>query len=628
MKQFKTSFLYLIKVHALGLIVLTLLRLGLFVVGQHFLGNEAIGDLSLQATAFVRGLWFDNVIACYLLLLPLFVALVGYEMGYLGRRLLVPITRFMQIMWGVVIFISAADIPYFLYFFKHLNASIWNWAEYGATGMGMIFGEPSYYPPLAVFIVLLVMFVMLTNRFMRKAVARHFHLSLKHRIWGGCIGLILIGLCIFGIRGRVGYNPIKVSAAYYCEDAFLNQLGVNPTFNLLTSTLDEFRPENRELHLMDTDEAIRNISQYYGWNEAITLSSPNKENKKNVVLILMESMSAHLMERFGNKEHLTPFLDSLAQQSLFFTNCYSAGIHTNHGIFSTLYSFPALMGRNMMKGTDIPHYEGLPTELQRNGYRTMFFMTHESQYDNMNAFLRTNGYDEIFSQEDYPAEKVANSFGVQDDFLFSYALDRLNEKSSSPFFATLLTISNHPPYVLPEWFDAKNKDDEKAIVEYADHSIRRFFEAASHCSWYKNTIFILLGDHGKLIEKADNEMPESYNHIPLIIYSPDIKPAEIDGWATQMDVQRTVLSLLGMDSRLKNFSVDLLSQPRPCAVYTADDVMGTRCNGHLYIYRPATKQEFMYHDGMLTHQRDTTFQHLRTILFSHLQTMQALVKKH
>lgn len=71
-----------------------------------------------------------------------------------------------------------------------------------------------------------------------------------------------------------------------------------------------------------------------------------------------------------------------------------------------------------------------------------FFMTHESQYDNMNGFLRSNGYDEIYAQENYPSEKVVNSFGVQDDFLYEYAIPVLTERSASvqPFFATLLSI--------------------------------------------------------------------------------------------------------------------------------------------------------------------------------------------
>ena len=180
----------------------------------------------------------------------------------------------------------------------------------------------------------------------------------------------------------------------------------------------------------------------------LALQAADTLPRRNVVMVLMESMSASLMQRFGQSERLTPYLDSLYRESLSFANFYSAGNHTNHGLYATLYSFPSVMKRNAMKGSVIPTYSGLPTVLRDNGYDTMFFMTHESQYDNMNAFFRTNGYEEIYSQENYPADKVVNGFGVQDDYLFSYALPVLNRHAATgkPFFATLLTISNHPPY--------------------------------------------------------------------------------------------------------------------------------------------------------------------------------------
>ena len=142
-------------------------------------------------------------------------------------------------------------------------------------------------------------------------------------------------------------------------------------------------------------------------------------SRRNVVLVLMESMSASLMQRFGQEAQLTPCLDSLYRHSLSCANFYSAGNHTNHGLYATLYSFPSVMKRNAMKGSVIPAYSGLPTVLCVNGYDTMFFMTHESQYDNMNAFFRTNGYEEIYSQENYPADKLVSSWGVQDDYLFT-----------------------------------------------------------------------------------------------------------------------------------------------------------------------------------------------------------------
>lgn len=632
----------LLGVHAAGLVTLSLMRLALYAAGHHFLDTGSAGDILLQAQAFVRGVWFDNVIGCYILIVPLAFTVLCHLAGR-GRAALAPSLWWMRVLWVAAIAVSAANIPYFLYFFKNINSSIWNWAEYGTTTMGMLLGEKSYYPPMAGFVLLSALFLWLTGRVRRALVpagdaCRGEHKGLQARPWcpTGAMGVLVlgcaaIGLCLFGIRGRTGYNPIKVSAAYYCHDAFLNQLGVNPAFSLLTSTLDDRRPENRRLNLMPVGEArarcLRDMRRPLAYTLVPGGRHASELKGRNVVLILMESMSADLMGR-GQ----TPFLDSLACHSLFFPRFYSAGNHTNHGIFSTLYSFPALMFRNLMKGSNIPRYRGLPTVLRENGYRTLFFMTHESQYDNMNAFLRTNGYDEIYAQENYPRREVVNSFGVPDHYLYRYALHRL-AKQREPFMATLLSISNHPPYIIPDWFHPDAGEKEQQIVEYADDALRIFFKQASAQPWYGNTVFVLLGDHGKLTGSSESEMPDCLNHIPLIIHAPGMSPGEVTSWGMQMDVQPTLLSLLGITARQENFGQNLLRHPRSMALYTADNVIGARADGHLYICEPATGTEWMYltaADGELTPRErpDSTFLRMRQTLFSTLQTAQEEIRKH
>ena len=435
---------------------------------------------------------------------------------------------------------------------------------------------PEYYLSIGLFLLFLAGFIVWLV-----CLARYFHrrsltISASFPFWKRgvvvLVGACLIGLCIFGIRGRTGYNPIKVSAAYFCQDAFLNQLGVSPTFNLLTSVMDDMRPENKYLHLMDEQEAITKaqallnrqgeaaVSPLAVYRHASKADSV-QQGRPNVVLIMMESMSSKLMKHFGQSETLTPFLDSLYTRSISFRNFYSAGIHTNHGMYATLYSFPSILKRNAMKGSVIPTYSGLPNILKEQGYRTMFFMTHESQYDNMNAFFRTNGFDEIFSQENYPSEKVVNGFGVQDDFLYDYALNHLKKQSAqtSPFFAVLLSISNHPPYVIPSYFQPKSKNIEEQIVEYADWSIRQFIHKASQQPWFDNTIFVLLGDHGKLVGNPDSEMPQSYNHIPLMFYAPALLTAEEkENFGGQIDVAPTLLGMLRINYIQNNLGIDLL----------------------------------------------------------------------
>jgi len=624
MKAYLISLRYLLSMHLLGLLLLSLVRLVLFVAGHHFLsvGGRVSG-------AFVRGVWFDNVIACYIVLIPLAVATIAALAGRFQKACLHFCRWWMVVLLTVALGISCADIPYFLYFFKHLNSSIWNWTEYGATTLGMLFGEPAYYPPMLGFLFLAAILVWVSGRMFPGNLTCKKENVFKRMFSVLALGAILVGLTLFGIRGRRGYNPIKVSAAYYCEDAFLNQLGINPAFNLLTSTRDAFRPENKRLHLMDNDEAVAKTQHYLGrkgdsshplaYSYVPPVDSPAKGF--NVVLILMESMSYQLL---GQGQ--TPFLDSLVAKSISLPRCYSAGNHTNHGIYATLYSYPAIMFRNLMKGTNIPHYRGLPTVLHEHGYRNLFFMTHEAQYDNMNAFLRTNGFDEIYSQENYPREKVVNSFGVQDDYLYDYAIRRLRSQKS-PFFATLLSISNHPPFIIPPYFTPRSQHAEEQIVEYADWSLSQFFARARRQSWYANTVFVLLGDHGKLLSEAENEMPESLNHIPLLFYIPGHEPEVIDRWALQMDVQPTLLGLLGIRDRQANFGVDLRQVSRPCAFYTADNVIGARDKERLYVYAPSTQQEMCYYNGKLS-ARDSAFTALRDYLFSMLQTAEQLQSKH
>ena len=641
-KRFAISVGYLLSVHILALLFFGLFRLVLFCTTSYEFPQEIKGEWMLQGMAFVKGVWFDNVIACYILILPLVVMWIAGLFKYTAKWLYRAVAVWFIVMYTVAFSFTAANIPYFEYFFKIINSSIFNWFGYAGTTAGMIVGESSYYFPIALGLVSVVLFGVaaykLAMKFHALSVRKVLPYSLKDFVTVLVCGALLCGLCVFGIRGRTGYNPIKVSQAYYCQDPFLNQLGVNPVFNLLTSHLDDKRKENRQLDIMPVEEAVATAQRLLG-REGIEGISPiarkvesgTAPTGKNVVFIFMESMSANLMGAYGNKGGLTPFLDSIYTQSLVFDNIYSAGIHTNHGMYSTLYSFPTIMKRNAMKGSVIPVYSGFPTVLAQNGYHNMFFMTHESQYDNMNAFFRTNGFDEIYAEENYPKEKIANHFGVQDDYLYEFAIPVINGRAAQgkPFFAVLLSISNHPPYVIPEYFQPRSEKVEDQIVEYADWSIRKFMDQAKQQPWYNNTIFVLMGDHGKLVGTPECEMPQSYNHVPLMIFGNGIEPGKVENFGGQIDVAPTVLGMLGISYTQNNFGVDLLKEQRPCVAYTADNLIAARCENTLYVYSPETQQEFryFYQDGKIAMAEDNdTFRMLKEYCFSMLQSTEYLVR--
>lgn len=648
-KTFAASTAWIISLHVLLLVVMTIFRLVEY-AALHGMVTDATAAV---LPAFVRGVWFDNVIACYVTALPLLTTLLAAAFGY-APRWMRRAAAWWYGVWGAIAFMaSAANIPYFAYFFKNINSSIFEWFGYAGTTAGMVTGETSYFLYIALYFVLLAAFAYAIVRLRRYvdgliAECNEEKYSQKPlRIVLRCaLSLALVGLCVFGIRGRVGYNPIKISQAYYCDDSFLNQLGINPAFNLLTSAMDDMRKENRELHLMPYPEAINLARQSLGitgrcdslhvLRRFVRNTSGNgvaHAKKPNVVVILMESMSAKFLQTFGNAQHLTPTLDSLYNHSLAFTHCYSAGIHTNHGMTASLYSFPALMFRNLMKGTVTPHREGIPTVLKANGYHNMFFMTHEAQYDNMKAFFSTNGYDDIYSQESYPKSEVVNAFGVSDHFLFDYALGKLNQQSitKKPFFATLLTISNHPPFVIPSWFHAKSKEPDTQIVEYADYCIGDFLKKASREPWYKNTIFVIMADHGKIVGQVSGELPESYNHIPLLIFGPGVPTGRVDKLAQQVDVMPTLLSILGINYQYDGFGIDQMKSERPLVFYSADNQIVARSADRCYIYNPKMNRAFCYTQdasGAL-HEvpYSSAFAPLRTYCFSMTQTAQWMLRQ-
>lgn len=611
----------------------------LFRVVQWVVLHGTMGNSTASVTpAFLRGVWFDNVIGCYILIAPLAILLLPASFGYCAGWLRKAAGWWFGIFYTLVMAVSAANIPYFAYFFKNIDASIFGWFGYAGTTAGMLVGEASYWVYFAMFIFAVVVLIVIL-RWLRRRTDRQVEAAPKATGWVGIpvrlvISAALIGLCVFGIRGRTGYNPIKISQAYYCDDPFLNQLGISPSFNLITSSLDRMRKENAELHLMPYGDAIAYVRHELGLTGVADSTALLRRQvvadtvaaHPNVVVILMESMSASLMQTFGQPARLTPTLDSLYQHSLAFTRFYSAGIHTNHGITATLYSFPALMMRNLMKGTVTPHRSGIATVLHNEGYHNLFFLTHESQYDNMNAFLRTNGYDEVYAQEDYPAEEVVNSFGVPDRYLFSYALPVINRTAAmgKPFMATLLTISNHPPYIIPPSMPTVTNDPETQIVEYADRCIGEFLAQARQQPWYDNTIFVILADHGKLVGEMDSELPQSYNHIPCIMFGPGIPERQYDGLATQIDVMPTLLGLMGLSYEYDGFGTDLMRHPRQRVFYTSDTQLVARDTVACVIHNPQMERDFCYEvgEGGLLRPTAQTARHdsLRRYVFAMIQT--------
>lgn len=541
--------------------------------------------------SFIMGVRFDIVISGYILILPTLIFLTLEVIGYRSK----PIKKFffywIFILFTIAFLVSTADIPYFNQFYDRFSVGAFEWMKSYKIVISMIFQEPKYFLFIIPFILLeTVFYILLKKIFEQENKTQKINFFLN-----SFVSLLFLATVFLGIRGRIEEkSPIRIGTAYFSNNSFLNKLGLNPSFTLIRSYLDSKDEDNRVVKFMDDKLAIEMVQKNLGITKVQYNSPIAREvqpdiflsTKPNVILIIMESMSAAKMKRHGSAEELTPFLDSLSHNSIYFENIYTAGKHTFNGIFSTLFSFPALYRQHLMK-TDI-QYDGISTSLLNNGYSTTYFTTHDSQFDNIEGFLRSNNFQNIISQSDYPVSEVKTTLGVPDDFMFRFSIPKINElaEKENPFFVTFMTTSDHSPFYVPDYFKPKAKAIESQIVQYADWSLQQFIQLASKEAWFNDTIFVFVADHGAAID-AKYDIPLNYFHTPLIIYAPEIFMAnEVhQKIGSQIDVYPTVMGLISQKYVNNTLGIDLLKEQRKFTIINDDDKVGILDSEYLCIMK-------------------------------------------
>ena len=346
--------------------------------------------------------------------------------------------------------------------------------------------------------------------------------------------------------------------------------------------------------------------------------------KKNIVVIAVESLSADFLSAYGNKDSLTPNLDTLIEKSLVFDNLYAAGNRSVRGLEALTLCLPPSAGESIIKRPDNAGLFSTGTVLRANGYTTTFIYGGDSYFDNMRTYFSGNGF-EIIDKASYPKEDItfSNIWGTCDEDSYRVALKEFDRKAESgtPFHAIIFTISNHRPYTFPEGkitYDGEMKS-RSAAVKYTDFAIGQFLAEASRKPWFTNTVFVIVADHCAS-SAGKTSIPVDKYHIPAIVYSPGfIQPQRIDKVCSQIDLMPTVFSLL-------HFSYD--------SKFYGQNILDSEYNQRAFM---ATYQDLGYYsDGVLTVlspvRRVQQFDVTETSPWSHSETAretsdEALVKE-
>ncbi|MEO6025167.1 MAG: sulfatase-like hydrolase/transferase [Burkholderiales bacterium] len=291
-----------------------------------------------------------------------------------------------------------------------------------------------------------------------------------------------------------------------------------------------------------------------------------KQNKLNVVLVSMESHGADFVGALGDTRGLSPSLDQLAKEGLFFTQIYATGLRTVRGLEALTLSLPPTPGHSVLMRHNNKGMATFGGVLRDQGYDALYLYGGYSYFDNMRDFFSGNDY-EVIDRTALAAKDITheNVWGVADEDIFRQAIRELDARTAAgkKVFAHVMTTSNHRPFTYPaKRIDIPPGQSREGAAKYADWAVGQFIREAKSHSWFDDTVFIFIADHTSHGRGRMDLPPENY-HIPMIIYAPKwIKPAQIDYVASQIDVAPTVLSLLNFSYRSKFFGHDILSEGR------------------------------------------------------------------
>lgn len=412
----------------------------------------------------------------------------------------------------------------------------------------------------------------------------------KNRIIPFLISLILMLFYVFFISNSNAEwsenrynNEISKAGIYSFFAEFRNNKLDYNTFYSSISDEDAFKLVRSNLQ-EDSEQFINND---YSIKRKIS-DSLDSNLKPNVVFILIESLSASFMTEFGNEDKLTPFLDSIANQSLFFKNLYATGNRTVRGMEAVTLSIPPTPGQSIVKRPNNSNLYTVSNVFKDKNYQCNFFYGGDGYFDNMNAFYGGNGFDiydrgrgSILGNEvkttrhniDDSEVTFENAWGICDEDIYNKMIKVADEyhQKKKPFLNFIMTTSNHRPYTYPnDKIDIPSGTGRNGAVKYSDYALQQMFAKAKNKPWFKNTIFVFIADHCASSAGKD-EIDVANYHIPAIIYGQNlIKPQKVTKLCSQIDVFPTLFGQLHWNYTSNFFGTNVLSNS-----YKERALMGT-----------------------------------------------------
>lgn len=544
-------------------VLLFVLQKPIFMAYYHELYNNcSFGDF---IEVMWRGLPLDLSLAGYLTILPgiLFIASAWTDSKVLYR--------IRQVYFGFISFLMASifiidmglygfwgfrlDATPVFYFFSSPKEAV------ASVSAGFILTGILAILTCAAILYTLFQFTVIREKNPIKVPYRYVNVAL--------VMLLLTGLLFIPIRGGFTVSTMNLSKVYFSQNQRMNHAAINPAFSFMYSMTHQTNFD-KQYRYMEPEVANRLLAELVD-KPMPADSIPQLLNtpRPNIIFIILESFSNHIMESMGGTPNVAVNMDKFAKEGVLFTNFYANSFRTDRGLVSVISGYPAQPTTSIMKYPEkTENLPSIPRSLKKAGYDLQYYYGGDADFTNMRSYLVSSGIEKIVCDKDFSLSDRASKWGAHDHVLFNRFINDLKkEKQKEPFFKIVQTSSSHEPFEVPF---RKHSNNILNAFAYADSCVGDFVTRFKQTPMWKNTLIVLIPDHlGGYPTPVDQQKIE-FHKIPMIFIGGAVKEArQIPTYGSQMDLAATLLSQLRIPHKEFVFSKDLLNPSSPHFGYFA-----------------------------------------------------------
>lgn len=556
-----------VKIKRLGFQVLVLLLLYFIARVLFIYINKSALELHTFKNIFyllIGGIRFD--IAAIAMTNALFIVLVLFPAPIVLNKYYQKVVGFIFLMVNSVCILSNfIDIAYFPFVHKRSQADALLFIT-GQKGNDFYRLLPQFIADYWYLIIVYAFCCWFLWKAYKYSLTFSQRIATSAKTYFGAIALFIVGIgfTIIAIRGGLQQKPLDLIHAPEMTVVKNAPAIINTPFSIIKTT-----DKKSIVYTAYYPETVLEKINY-------GVHTPTTENifsKKNVVIIIVESLSKKHISFFGGDAN-TPFLDSLFNKSLVFSNAFANATESIQGIPAIISAIPSWQNDPyIFSPYGANQITSLANVLKKEGYNTSYFHGGFNGTMGFDAYTKLAGIDNYYGRNEYNNEAdYDGNWGIWDEPFLQYMAKQLS-KTQQPFFSSVFTLNTHHPFSIPKKYANKfNKSNEPFLncVAYADFALAQFFATIKKEAWFNNTLFIITADH--TAPALSNETLTTVDNfsIPIVFYSPNNQLLQgiNNTIANQIDILPTVLNILHyplpfyslgknlLQPQLQNFSIN------------------------------------------------------------------------